>query len=78
MCAKIFLECKMNQLNSRGTLSWAAENGHERIVKLLLVWKDVNPDTSSKYGLTLLSLVAGNSHEGIVKLLLEWGHASSD
>ena len=48
MCAKIFLECKMNQLNSRGTLSWAAENGHEGIVKLLLEWGHDSSDQCSE------------------------------
>ena len=52
-------------------LSWAAENGHEGIVRLLLGRKDVNPDSLSKSGQTPLSLAAEHGHEGIVKLLLE-------
>jgi len=53
-------------------LSWAADNGYEGIVKLLLERKDVTPDTpDTLYGRTPLSWAAGNGHEGIVKLLLE-------
>jgi len=53
-------------------LAWAAENGHEGIVKLLLEQKNVNPDTPDLWsGQTALLRAAGNGHEGIVKLLLE-------
>ena len=55
----------------RTPLSWAAENGHEGIVALLLERKDVNPDIRDwLYGQTLLLLAVRNGHEGIVKLLL--------
>jgi len=52
-------------------LSWAAKNGHEGIVKLLLERKDVTPDTPDTQYRTPLSWAAGNGHEGTVKLLLE-------
>ena len=52
-------------------LSWAVENGHEGIVKLLLERKDVNPDTPDTIdGRTPLSWAAMKGYEGIVKLLL--------
>ena len=59
--------CKYGQT----PLSWAAEKGHEGIVKLLLGQKYVNPNTvDTLNGRTPLSWAAGNGHEGIVKLLL--------
>ena len=59
--------CKYGQT----PLSWAVENGHEGIIKLLLERKDVNPnipDTTA--GRTPLSWAAVKGYEGIVKLLL--------
>ena len=56
----------------RKPLSWAAGNGHEGVVKLLLGRKDVSPDTpDTEYGRTPLSWAAGNGHEEIVRLLLK-------
>jgi len=55
----------------RTPLSWAAGNGHEVTVKLLLEREDVNPNTlDTEYGRTPLLWAVRNSHEGTVKLLL--------
>jgi ankyrin repeat protein len=51
-------------------LSWAAENGHEAVVKLLLAKDGVDPDSKSSSGRTPLSWAAKNGHEAVVKLLL--------
>jgi len=50
-------------------LSWAAYNGHEGIVKLLLEREDFNPNSSDKFGQTPLTLAAKNRHDPVVKLL---------
>jgi len=54
----------------RTPLLWAAERGHEKVVKMLLAREDVDLGLAST-GWTPLSLAAKYGHEGIVKMLLE-------
>ena len=54
----------------RGPLTWAAQNGHEGVVKILLERGEVNPDKSDNYGQTPLSHAACSGHGGVVKMLL--------
>ncbi|KAH0542764.1 hypothetical protein FGG08_002903 [Glutinoglossum americanum] len=54
----------------RTPLSWAAERGHEVVVKLLLETGKVEVDSKEdKYGRTPLSRAAEEGHEVVVKLL---------
>ncbi|KAB8275207.1 ankyrin repeat-containing domain protein [Aspergillus minisclerotigenes] len=55
---------------TRTPLSWAAWNGNETVVKLLLATDGVDANPPSSGGETLLSLAAWNGHEEVVKLLL--------
>ena len=59
--------------SDRTPLSYAAEKGHEAVVKLLLEKGTELETKDKKYGQTPLSWAAGNGHEAVVKLLLEKG-----
>jgi len=59
-------------------LLWAAYNGHEEVVKILLEREEVNPGKPDKWGNTPLSDAAGNGHEGVVKILLEREEVNPD
>jgi ankyrin repeat protein len=57
-------------LGGRTPLSWAAEEGHAAVVKLLLATGKVDVDSKDNYdGLTPLSRAARNGHEAVAKLL---------
>jgi ankyrin repeat protein len=53
----------------RTPLSWAAEKGHEAVVKLLLTTGKVDVDSKDSWGRTPLSWAAEKGHEAVVKLL---------
>ena len=45
-------------------LVWAAHNGHEEVVKILLGWEEANPDNPDNGGRTPLTYAALTGHEG--------------
>jgi len=55
--------------NGRTPLWWAADGGHEAVVKLLVERDDVAADPKDKDGRTPLSRAVGRGHEAVVKLL---------
>jgi hypothetical protein len=65
------LETK-DYISGQTPLSWAAWNGHEAVVELLLE-KGAELETKSISGRTPVSYTAWYGHEAVVKLLLEKG-----
>ena len=56
----------------RAPLSWAAENGREAVVKMLLE-KDADLESGDTNGRTPLSWAAGNGHKAVIGDLFEKG-----
>ena len=53
-----------------GPIAWAARNGHEGVVKILLEQREISPDKPNNDGRTPLLYAACGGHEGVVKILL--------
>ena len=68
----IEMECydiNEGDFSGSGPLAWAARNGHEGVVKILLGREEVNPNRPDNNGQTPLSYAAENGHERVVELL---------
>ncbi len=60
--------------HGRKALSWAAEDGYDIVIKILLKEGNLNLNLEdSKSGVAPLTSAARNGHEAVVKLLLETG-----
>ena len=72
--------CDINERDLGGDtpLSWAASNGHEEVVVILLAQEEIIADISNNYGQTPFSYAAQYGHEGVVRILLEREKVSPD
>ena len=59
-------------------LLWAAENGHEEVVRILLERSDINADGPDRGGRTPLMWASGRESEGVVRILLERNDVNPD
>jgi len=57
------------RLRTLTPLAWAAHNGHDETVRVLLEWEEVNSDEPDNPGQTPLSFAAQNGHEEVVRIL---------
>jgi len=72
--------CDINQRDcvDNTPLVWAARNGHERVVEMLLKRGDISPDKTGLYGETPLWNAAYNGHVEVVKMLLKRTEVNPD
>jgi ankyrin repeat protein len=64
--------------DGRTPLSWAAERGHEAVVRLLVERDDVEADSKDQFGRTPLLWAVENGHEAVVRLLAERDDVETD
>src|SRR5947209_6695120 len=57
--------------DGRTPLSWAASEGHEKMVGLLLDREGINPNSKDNNGRMPLTWAANNGRESVVRLLLD-------
>jgi len=64
--------CDIKQKDTMGDapLGWAAGNGREGVVRLLIGRDDIDPDKAGEDDQTPLLRAARGGHEGVVKILL--------
>jgi ankyrin repeat protein len=63
-------EVDLRDSEGRTPLSWAAQMGHETVVKLLVARDDVDINSKDIWGRTPLSVAAERGHEAVVATLL--------
>ncbi|KFY34436.1 hypothetical protein V494_06771 [Pseudogymnoascus sp. VKM F-4513 (FW-928)] len=78
----VLLEDKHNphlrDIYGQTPVSWAAENGYEAVVKVLLGVEGISLDCRDNEGETPLSKAARNGHTALVRLLLAQGSVNPD
>jgi len=72
------VDANLKDKTDQTPLSWAAREGHEAVVKLLLAQPNVEADSKDVLGHTPLSLTALSGHEAMVKLLLAQSDVEAD
>jgi hypothetical protein len=72
------LDINSKDLDGRTPLSFAAQYGHEEVVKLLLVRDDLSVNLTDSIGWAPLFFAARYGHEAVVQLLLARGDIDAD
>ena len=65
-------DLQLADFHGNTAIAWASTRGHDRVVRTLLEWSDVNSDTpGTEYGSAPLLWAAEDGHEGVVRILLQ-------
>ena len=56
----------------------AISNGYKVVVKLLLIWDNIDLNSKDKFGAMLLLLAAEYRSKAVVELLLAWDNVNPD
>ncbi|KAG9230726.1 ankyrin repeat protein, partial [Amylocarpus encephaloides] len=72
------IEADSQESDGRTPLSWAAENGHDAVLKLFLETGEIEADSRDSDGWTPLSWAAWKGHEAVAKILLETKEVEAD
>jgi ankyrin repeat protein len=67
-----------DSIRNRTPLSWAAQQGHKAVVRLLVEREDVEVNTKDNWGLTPLSYAALHGQETVVRLIVEREDVKAD
>lgn len=65
-----FIHPNLKDEYGRGPLFWAARNGHDMVIKLLLAQSGVRADARDDFGQAPLHIAAHNGHTNAVKMML--------
>ena len=78
LISDVSFDCNERDCYDHTPLSWAAQNGHEAVVKLLIDHLEVQKDSRDEGGESSLLWAAKKGHEAVVQLLIDQPDVEKD